>query len=255
MKINIKIKNQHGVNSFKGEDLDVSTAQHLMSVAAEMIRAEHFASATPLMQMQVDTLLPAQGIYDTEMDTHAVAPTPIVAPVTKPTLNTPAPLHTDKQVTKPEADSTSQTTTTTMATTHKAPPAPPVEKDEVVYSSPDAPPLNSIGDKLKPGSTSAPVSILSIEERMAEMNKDYFTTGIKYKERNGELVPTYRIRYNCPKCTHQANHYGWENTKNVFCHSCNQPLVVEQATKKFLERDGWGNYFVANKMNTKFMKA
>ena len=263
-KISIKIRNHFGVNSFRGEDLDPESAKHLMDVATEMIKADRVSLATPLPYMTTTYLGGdeiEQGVFDTETGIH----TPITAPLMTPALQgqpaqhvsmaTPAPIMTPAEV------AATQTATEPPLTAGQAAQRMMdriVENSVTKHSEPPAH-VEPTEDKLQSGSTlkttTEPVKILSMEERCAEMSKDYFTTGIKYRERHGEIIPHYRLRYNCPKCNEQGNHYVPENVKSVFCHSCSQPLIPKQATKKFLEKDEWGNFFVANEMNTKFMKA
>ncbi len=73
---------------------------------------------------------------------------------------------------------------------------------------------------------------------------DHYKTGIKYKEG----VPHYKMRYWCqnPKCRDKANDYIPVDQMIVNCRQCGMALTVMPAAPKG-ERDGYGNYFIANR--------
>lgn len=59
----------------------------------------------------------------------------------------------------------------------------------------------------------------------------------------------YRTKYWCD-CGNEGKRYIPKDTKFVYCHECNQKLLVEPATLEFNdnglpERDQWGNFYIA----------
>jgi hypothetical protein len=107
-----------------------------------------------------------------------------------------------------------------------------------------------IGDKLQLVYTEHPPT--KIEEKDKEGKPDFYHTGIKYK--GNKQIPHYRTYYNCPRCNKDGRHYiPSTGVKFVVCHNCQSKLEVEPATDYGFglsekHRDGWGNYFVANKL-------
>ncbi|MEC0169889.1 hypothetical protein [Paenibacillus graminis] len=76
---------------------------------------------------------------------------------------------------------------------------------------------------------------------------EHYKTGIKYKDG----VPHYKMRYWCqnPKCRDKANDYIPVDQMVVNCRQCGMALTVMPAAPKG-ERDGYGNYFIANRPAT-----
>ncbi|WFB60548.1 hypothetical protein [Paenibacillus sp. BR1-192] len=81
-----------------------------------------------------------------------------------------------------------------------------------------------------------------------EEEPEWYKTGIKYKEG----VPHYKLRYWCknPECKDRSNDYIKEDQETVCCRRCGEKLLVRQAADKHLKRDGWGNFFIADKLAT-----
>lgn len=129
----------------------------------------------------------------------------------------------------------------------------------------ESPGMSSVGDAIANAmatkfgtsttSTEEDSSILSPEEHIELLNQNFHETGIKHKLYGGEIVPFYRVRWECPKCGDKGNHYGPENIKQMFCYNCNAALLVRPAAGKFPNRDDWGNFFLADELNMKFMRA
>lgn len=71
--------------------------------------------------------------------------------------------------------------------------------------------------------------------------KEYWVTGIKYNEYG---IPHYKCHYFC-KCGKEGNHYILPEVKEIICHECAAEIEVIKASDE-KERDGWGNYFVAD---------
>jgi hypothetical protein len=107
-----------------------------------------------------------------------------------------------------------------------------------------------VGDKLQLLYSKHPPT--KIDEEDKDGKPDFYHTGIKYKGKN--QIPHYRTYYNCPRCNKDGRHYiPSSGVEFVVCHNCQSKLQVEPATdygfglsEKY--RDGWGNYFVANKL-------
>ncbi|QCT03763.1 Phage protein [Paenibacillus algicola] len=76
---------------------------------------------------------------------------------------------------------------------------------------------------------------------------EWYKTGIKYKEG----VPHYRLRYWCKNssCKDKSNDYIKEDQTTVSCRKCGQKLKVRKANGDHLERDEWGNFFIADQMD------
>jgi hypothetical protein len=85
---------------------------------------------------------------------------------------------------------------------------------------------------------------LKAEHQPTDSVPDHYKTGIKYKEG----VPHYRCRYWCknPDCKHKGNHYITEDETKVSCHECGEELKVRPAAEGKLQRDDWGNFFIAD---------
>jgi hypothetical protein len=82
-------------------------------------------------------------------------------------------------------------------------------------------------------------------EQEASVTPEWYKTGIKYRDG----VPLYRCRYYCqnPECRNKGNHYIKEDETEVSCHNCGEQLEVRPAGTNYpLERDEWGNFFVAD---------
>ncbi|WP_411553314.1 hypothetical protein [Paenibacillus lautus] len=81
-----------------------------------------------------------------------------------------------------------------------------------------------------------------------EEEPEWYKTGIKYKEG----IPHYKLRYWCknPDCKDKSNDYIKEDQVTVCCRRCGEKLLVRQAADKHLKRDGWGNFFIADKLAT-----
>lgn len=79
-----------------------------------------------------------------------------------------------------------------------------------------------------------------------EEEPEWYKTGIKYKEG----IPHYKLRYWCknPGCKDRSNDYIKEDQKTVCCRKCGEKLLVRQAADEHLKRDGWGNFFIADKL-------
>lgn len=89
-----------------------------------------------------------------------------------------------------------------------------------------------------------------IEEEPEEEN-DHFKTGFKIK--NGKK--SYKCRYKCTNatCGMESNQYIWAGTSEVECHGCGNKLRVKKATSDVeLERDPFGNFYVAGKRQPYF---
>jgi hypothetical protein len=85
---------------------------------------------------------------------------------------------------------------------------------------------------------------LKAEHQPTDSVPDHYKTGIKYKDG----VPHYRCRYWCknPDCKHKGNHYITEDETKVSCHECGEELKVRPAAESKLQRDDWGNFFIAD---------
>ncbi|WP_342419226.1 hypothetical protein [Paenibacillus sp. FSL H8-0168] len=111
----------------------------------------------------------------------------------------------------------------------------------------------SLGDKLAEAYKSFDPDTLqaisnateSNEVEQASVTPDWYKTGIKYKDG----VPLYRCRYYCqnPECRNKGKHYIKEDETEVSCHNCGEQLEVRPAGTNYpLERDEWGNFFIAD---------
>ncbi|RGL38984.1 hypothetical protein DXC69_02900 [Paenibacillus polymyxa] len=82
-------------------------------------------------------------------------------------------------------------------------------------------------------------------ERESSSLPEWYKTGIKYKDG----VPLYRCRYYCqnPECRDKGKHYIKEDVTEVSCRNCGEQLGVRPAGTNYpLERDEWGNFFIAD---------
>jgi DNA-directed RNA polymerase subunit RPC12/RpoP len=70
---------------------------------------------------------------------------------------------------------------------------------------------------------------------------DYYVTGIK--EKNGKQF--YRCRFVCPKCKKKANNYILPTDRYTECHECYHRMTVKSAADRPLERDVYGNFYIA----------
>lgn len=91
-----------------------------------------------------------------------------------------------------------------------------------------------------------------LEQQEAEkdhpQNEYYQDTGIKYKRKNGDWQPTYRLRYVCtnPTCNNKGTHFVPEGTKTVKCHNCKERMDVREATSiGFPNKDSYNNFYHA----------
>jgi hypothetical protein len=136
----------------------------------------------------------------------------------------------------------------------KAPELPNAEKKIDVPMAEGAPPKTSVQIVKPPligsGRTlETPIGELisksmTAEQQSTNLVPDHYNTGIKYK--NG--VPHYRCRYWCknPDCRNKGNHYITEGETKVSCHECGEELKVRPAAEGKLQRDEWGNFFIAD---------
>lgn len=89
----------------------------------------------------------------------------------------------------------------------------------------------------------------SLGEKLIKDNPeqpDYWKTGIKTDDNGRER---YKLRYWC-ECGGKGNHYIPLGTEEVYCHDCNNIMVVENATNEFDYdgvpiRDDYGNFYIA----------
>ena len=224
-KIRISIHNEKGLNKLKGDDLSVEESLALIELAKEIIYPsynfyEPIAHTHILMEDDADSCC-QQEEPDEDVDDEPV--------------NVP-----DEEI---EETNTTDESTTLVST----------------YGG-----RTNVGDKISEafakqfGTVSADQTedekVLSITDSLEELNKDYHTTGIKYKIYGGEITPFYRVRWSCPKCNAQGNHYGFENIKQMYCYDCNAALTVRPANGRYPNRDEWGNFFLADQLNMKFQK-
>ncbi|MCU5511389.1 hypothetical protein OCB07_21480 [Bacillus cereus] len=92
--------------------------------------------------------------------------------------------------------------------------------------------------------SSFPMEEIAKITKKEEADPIHWKTGIKYDD---EGSPRYRTRYECCMCGNRGNQYEYEGNKFTKCHKCNAKLKIVPATKKGLpERDGFGNFYVAN---------
>lgn len=275
-KINIKIQNSYGVNSIKAQDVSTDESLALIELAKELV-----AQNAPTVFAGEALLSPDEGVVSETTATLQEAVTPLrtfsherPTPLTPKHIKMPKAVVQDKPVDKDE-------TPIKLGTSHnpdikriiprepfkveEAPVQKEIEPDELVFSTGGSPaPINSLADKLISGfqesagivvSEVPTIEFLSQEEQLAELNKDYHSTGIKHKIYAGEITPMYRVRCDCPKCGNKGNHYVLENRKDIACYECRASLLVEPAAGKFPNRDEWGNFFIAQTLNPKFQRA
>ena len=267
-KISIKIHNSYGTNSIKGEDITKEETMALIDVARELV-----AQNAPTTLMSTSYLEADPSLVE------AVTPLKSFTPG-RPTPKTPREVKMP-MTTGPIKAVVKDDTPIDLGTTRNPdikriiPREPfkqeeelkvePIEANAMVFSTSGSPaPINLLGDKLLEGfqtsmgvvvSEVPAVEFLSLEEQLAELNKDYHATGIKHKVYAGEITPMYRVRCDCPKCGNKGNHYILENRKDIACYECRASLLVEEAAGKFPERDEWGNFFIAQTLNPKFQRA
>ena len=264
--ISIKIHNAYGVNSIKGTDISKEETLQLIGLAKELIAQQN--------PVQLSTLQYHEGTgIPVALDEIAAPLKPIVS-VAPNTAVRPAPIKaTPMKMTDYEQPIKLGATPNpdVKRITPRAPvilpeeePAPIIEPNQKVYSTPGVTPVNSLGDKLvdtfQTSQGIAPLTapateFLTVDEQLAELNKNYHETGIKHKVYGGEITPMYRVRCECPSCGEKGNHYVPENKKDVNCYECRTPILIEPAAGKFPERDEWGNFFVATKTNPRWQKA
>lgn len=254
-KISIKIHNRFGVNAIKGEDISKEETIELINLARTIIEQE---APQPLF-IGEESLLEA-----TELSTYdpTTRPTPLTAKPIKMTIGLPV---EDEKEEEEQKEPVRRIIPREPYPIKEEPKAEPIEPNELVFSTKgSSEPVNTLADKLVGTfqatqgivNSNAPVlEVLSIEEQLAELNKDFFETGIKHKLYAGEITPMYKVRWECPKCSAKGNHYALETAKRMSCFECKTELVVEPATSKFLGRDDWGNFFVANKVDPRFRRA
>ncbi|TVX93024.1 hypothetical protein [Paenibacillus agilis] len=110
------------------------------------------------------------------------------------------------------------------------------------------------GGKIKPPLINSERTLgVTVGEKLAaavEENGEepkWYKTGIKYKDG----VPHYRCVYFCKNksCNKKkGQHYITPSETYVECYDCGQFMKVRQATDVHLERDEWGNFFVADRL-------
>lgn len=112
----------------------------------------------------------------------------------------------------------------------------------------------SLGEKITQALGESKVKEPTREVEAAETGQpEHYKTGIKYKEG----VPHYRCRYYCknPRCGIRSQHYIRKDIVSIRCHGCGTGLTVREAVPgKPLERDEWGNFFIADKLADAFPK-
>lgn len=134
---------------------------------------------------------------------------------------------------------------------------PPPPPNEIVYVDPDYK-GTSLSEKLREAFQAAPTSILANEEQVNPFEpvsdhyaetQDWRKSGIKYRLIKGvKNTPTFRVRWQCPKCQDRGNHYVPKGADVVYCYTCKTKLKIEDATKEgFPNRDSFGNFYVATK--------
>lgn len=76
--------------------------------------------------------------------------------------------------------------------------------------------------------------------------QDWWESGIKMKDD----IPHYKCRYYCKnrECKKKSNHYILADEKEITCHGCGTRLKVRQASEEYMERDEWGNFFIADEL-------
>lgn len=261
--ISIKIHNAYGVNSIKGTDISKEETLELIGLARELIAQQNPIQLSTL-QYHEGTSLPLDEVVTPLKVTTSVAPNTSVRPA--PIKATPISMTNDDQIiklgSKPNPDVKRIVPRTPMPEPVEEP-AIVIEPNEKVYSTPGTTSVNSFADKLvntfqesqgiEPSTTAT--EFLTVEEQLAELNVDYHATGIKHKVYGGEITPMYRVRCDCPTCGTRGNHYIPEIKKDINCYDCRTPLLVEPAAGKFPERDEWGNFFTATKVNPRWQKA
>ncbi|MFW5437097.1 hypothetical protein [Paenibacillus apiarius] len=86
---------------------------------------------------------------------------------------------------------------------------------------------------------------LAAAAESSEQQPEWYKTGIKYKDG----VPHYRCRYWCknPDCRDKSNDYIEGHEPEIKCRKCGQRLIVRQATEIRMQRDEWGNFFIADR--------
>lgn len=88
---------------------------------------------------------------------------------------------------------------------------------------------------------------LTIEQRIAELNKNTQETGIKHKVYAGVITPMYRTDWSCPKCKSKGRHYLLPEIKKTKCYDCQQTLLVTPAAPGTLSRNEDGAFFIADR--------
>ncbi|MBX5436764.1 MAG: hypothetical protein IRZ33_06050 [Alicyclobacillaceae bacterium] len=86
----------------------------------------------------------------------------------------------------------------------------------------------------------------TIAERLAASGDvpEYWVTGIKTDE---DGTKRYKTFYHCPVCGDKGRHYVHEGAETCKCRQCGAELKLAWANPNgYLERDPFGNYFVAN---------
>lgn len=89
---------------------------------------------------------------------------------------------------------------------------------------------------------------VSLAEKLSD-KPDWYETGIKYKEG----IPHYRCRCYCnnPSCDMKStNDYIEDHVTELRCRKCGNKLRVRQATPVAMERDGFGNFFIADDLRS-----
>ncbi len=232
--VSIKIRNLYGVNKLKGEDLTVEESLALIDLARSIaLQGEARLETTPIQVFE------------------GYSPNTYSEPVTG--------LHIADDLS--EDNSTEECSNEVVEANTNVEPV----TDDVVEESTVKIGLPTMADAMTnafaakfstlPTTPGEDTSILSDEERLEELNKDFYETGVKHKLYGGEILPFYRVRWECPKCGDKGNHYGPENIKQMFCYNCKASLTVRPAAGRFPNRDDWGNFFVADELNMKFIRA
>ncbi|MDK8193752.1 hypothetical protein QP794_27080 [Paenibacillus sp. UMB7766-LJ446] len=109
----------------------------------------------------------------------------------------------------------------------------------------------SLGEKLAEAYQKIDPDSLNAISNSTETNEqveDYMVTGIKHKDG----VAHYKCRYWCknPKCRGKGNHYILPEEKTVECYDCGSVHEVREAVHaQPLQRDDWGNFFVADHLS------
>lgn len=110
----------------------------------------------------------------------------------------------------------------------------PIKEEPKKKEAPEPKKLNANEIKRKP---------LYTAEEIAELNKDYFETGVKYTPYGKK----YRCRYGCPNCKSHGTHYVVKDkTTEVNCHQCKTPMQIRSVKEiTNFTKDKNKNFYVA----------